>query len=538
MDKKPSRTDNKNMQSVSSAFTSEEQDQVRKIAQSLFVSWKKDNTLSTRSFTIGVSTIGSTDGIAANPGAIGSPGNYRYFDESDYLTSLSWERGLQIPQGGFSMALAEANLDNTSGRFTPRYMGGSSELFTAILPRRPALINAGFNYDGIDNLIPQFAGVFNKNPQIDMRNREVQLNMVDYNGFFATRDVDQTSIYTGVTTDVIMENVLINQGMSTSQYDLDPGINVIPFALIDKGTKLDSLFNKLAQAEYGHFLTNEEGRHLFRNRQWGDSDTYQRVIYTSQVINQEAPTDDHIINVVEIKSDIRQKAINQKLWDLSAPVLVPANDTVEIFADFTDSDGAMPVLAVDTPAYAAGGATTSAYATNVAEDNSGATNNSAISLKSFSQFVTAYKMVFENTSSTPTFITALSLWGRPAKKISELYVRRERQASQTAYEERPLLIDDNPFIQNQDWAESLAELLLGDFSDIDNIQRLTIRSMPSLQLWDLVSWQGRSYRIFDIKTRLDPGQGFVSDLSLLKRSITSFFRIGISTVGGSDQIAP
>lgn len=538
MDKKPARTDNEAMQDVSAAFTAEEIDNVRRVVANLLVSWHKDSLLNNISFQIGTSLIGGNDVIGANPGAIGSPGNFRYFDESQYVTQLSWERGLQIPRGGFSVALAEATLDNTSRRFLPDYMGGSSELFTSILPRRPALISAGFNYGGIDNLIPQFAGIFNKNPQVDMRNREVSLNAADFNDFFANRDVDQTAIYTGVTTDVIMENVLLDQGMSTSQYDLDPGITQIPFAIVEKGMKLDNLFNKLAQAEYGHFFVSEEGRHLFRNRQWGDNDTYQRVIYTSQVINQEAPTEDHIINVVEIKSDIRQKAINQKLWDLASPVVVPANGTVEIFADFTDDNGALPVLAVTAPAYAAGGATTSAYATNVVEDNSGATNNSAISLKSYYQFATAYKMVFENSSSINTFITALALFGRPAKKISDLYIRKERQASTTSYEERPLLIDDNPFIQDQIWAESLAELLLEDFSDIDNIQRLTIRALPSLSLWDLVSWQGRSYRVFDIKTRLDPGSGFVQDVSLLQRTIRQFFRIGISLVGSTDQIAP
>ncbi len=128
------------MQTVDAAFTAEERDKVRKIAHNLQVSWKKETTLGNRTFTIGVSLIGGNDIIGINPGAVGSPGNYRYFDESDYVTQLAWERGLHMPTGGMTMALAEATLDNTSGRFTPRYMGGISELFTSILPRRPAII--------------------------------------------------------------------------------------------------------------------------------------------------------------------------------------------------------------------------------------------------------------------------------------------------------------------------------------------------------------------------------------------------------------
>src|ERR1044072_3108857 len=108
------------MQSVSAAFTAEEHDSVRTIAQILQVSWKKFSTLTNRLFTIGTSTIGGNDLIGVTPGAVGSPGNYRYFDESAYVTQLAWKRNLNIPAGGLAKALGEAHLDNTSGRFTPQ----------------------------------------------------------------------------------------------------------------------------------------------------------------------------------------------------------------------------------------------------------------------------------------------------------------------------------------------------------------------------------------------------------------------------------
>ena len=63
------------MQVVDSAWTAEAHDSVRKIAHNLLVSWKKEDTLSSQTFTIGSSTIGGDDVIGANPGAIGSPGS-------------------------------------------------------------------------------------------------------------------------------------------------------------------------------------------------------------------------------------------------------------------------------------------------------------------------------------------------------------------------------------------------------------------------------------------------------------------------------
>jgi hypothetical protein len=128
------------------------------------VSWHRQSTVGNRTFTIGVSTIGGNDIIGINPGAVGSPGIYKYFDESQYLLSLAWERGLNMPTGGLVKALAEARLDNTGGRFTPRYMGGNSELFTAIQPRKPVKISAGFNYGNADNFLPQFAGIITNQP--------------------------------------------------------------------------------------------------------------------------------------------------------------------------------------------------------------------------------------------------------------------------------------------------------------------------------------------------------------------------------------
>ena len=55
---------------------------------------------------------------------------------------------------------------------------------------------------------------------------------------------------------------------------------------------------------------------------------------------------------------------------------------------------------------------------------------------------------------------------------------------------------------------------------------------------DLISWQGRYWRVYDIKSKLSPEVGFIQEVSLVKRTIQSYFTIGISTVGGSDQIAP
>lgn len=513
------------MQTVSAGWTAEERDPVRSIAHNLQVSWKKFSTLNARTFTIGVSTIGGNDIIGINPGAIGSPGNYKYFDESDYVTSLGWERGLNLPLGGLTKALAEAELDNTSGRFTPRHMGGSSELYTAILPRRPLIINAGFELEGIDQVIPQFAGTLNYAPEINVRNKTVRLKAADYIDFFQNRYLDQEVMFTAQSTDQVLETLMGSMGMNTAQYDLDTGINIIPFGLFEKGTRFGDIINELVQAENGHFYQDEMGIFRFENRQHWDASPYtdvQRIVLTGQVINAEAPDTDHLINVVEVKSKVKTKQPTQTIFQLGTPILLPSQSDTPLFINFED-----PILEV----------TTSQYVVNTLIDDSGSDITTSVSIKSTDKFAKAMKIILTNSSAQSGYLTSLVVNGRPARTSYNLYSRIQDDSSVTAYEEQPIVIE-NDYIQSESWAASLSNLLLSDFSNIENLQKITIRAMPELQLGDLISWQGRYWRVFNIVSYLNTSVGFIQDLTLLQRNITTYFRIGISTIGGSDKIAP
>lgn len=515
------------MQSVSAAFTAEEKDNSRRIAHNLQVSWKKQTTLGNRTFTIGVSTIGGADVIGINPGAVGSPGNYKYFDESDYVMGLAWERGFSIPLGGLTKALAEAELDNTSGRFLPDFMRGTSELFTSIVPRRPMIISAGFEVGGVDSVIPQFAGIIDRQPKVDERQASVELQASDYTDFFDGRFLDQEAMFTGFRSDQVYEQLFNSMGLSTAQYRLDQGLNTIPFGLFDKGTKYVDIIHQLAEAESGHVYQDEEGIFRFENRQHWDSSPHtdtQKILLTGQVLNAEAPSDDNIINVVEISSEIREKQPSQELFTLGASIELLDGVDTSMFVDFND-----PVLELDTP-------TSADWEVWTESDGTGTEITSGITLHSISVFARSAKLTFSNSSGSNAFLTALILRGRPVKVVSELYWRARDDSSVTAFEERIKSID-NPYIQNLSWAQSLSTMLLQDYSEPENIQTVTIRAIPELQLGDKVSWKGIDWRIYHIATKLNPSEGFVQELTMLKRETRSFFTIGISLIGGVDGIA-
>jgi hypothetical protein len=247
------------------------------------------------------------------------------------------------------------------------------------------------------------------------------------------------------------------------------------------------------------------------------------VVLTGQVIDAFAPDDSHLINVVEIKSGVIEKQPNKLVYSLAGQLFMPANSDVTLFVDFDN-----PMLQADTPAF---------WKVNSSELGDGTDISIYVTLKSFTLFAKAAKIIFSNNSSTGGYLTDFNIFGRAAVKTSDLYLRAQDDSSVTAYQEHKIEIN-NPYIQDQDWAATYAQMILNDFSDVEKIQKIVIRALPELQLGDMVSWQGRYWRVYDIKTTIDKTVGFIQELTLLQRTITKYFRIGVSTIGGSDPISP
>ena len=433
---------------------------------------------------------------------------------------LNWERELNMPVGGLSRAFADAEIDNTSGRFLPDYMRGTSELLTAILPRRPIIIGAGFEVSGVDETVPVFSGLLKRSPKVNVSNRQINLEAEDYVGFFDNHYVDRESIFTGVTTDQLLETIFQSSGMTTAQYDLDVGLNNIPFTILEDGAKFADVINELAIAENGQIFQDEVGVFHFWNRQHLTIAPYnqvQRILATSQVLDSESPNEDHIINVVEVSGSIWEKRAAQTIFSLTQPVSMLEGINFEVFATLDD-----PVLQV----------TSQTVAGNTLEDGSG----SAITVTVVSRTVFSQSVKYVLSAPTNGFLTQLDITGRSAVSNEDLYVRTADSSSVTAYEERPLAIN-NRYVQDRSWADSLSQLILNSYSEPQNIQKITIRAIPELQLGDLVSWQSKNWRIYGIRGKLDPSAGFLQDLILLKPDLQTYFTIGISDIGGDAAIS-
>jgi len=513
------------MQTTTSAFSQKANGAMRRITHRALMSFPRQYLPSVTFFTIGVSTIGGSDIIKGVGDVVAEWDKYQYDDYSYRIKSIEVTRQ-EENFNSTTLAQADVVMENHDNYFTPNR---GSVIDEFILPYRPIKLAGGFGFEAV----PQFVGLTEKMPSVEEKSKTISLHCIDFMYSLFNRPLDQAVMYQDMRTDEILAALLVAFGISPTQYQFDIGFNIIAFAFFDKGSKFGDVVKKLMQAEMGRFYMDEEGVIRFKNRQnYSSSPVW--FFNESNIIDIQTSKQDDIINVVEIKANVREVQANQKFWELQSAVRVPAGSSLTLWADFED-----PVTTVDDPVYITS-ATTSLYTTNTAEDGSGSAVSSNFSLSGNTQFSKSYQMEFTNTNSFDVFITTLELFARPAKIVKELYIREEDSTSVGKYDERVLTIE-NEFFNDEGEAQSKAKIILDDESEYANTYILTVKGNPALQIGDAVNVSVfGSADVFVIKkfvNRWEAGK-FSQILTVKKKTFRTFFTVGISTIGGVDVIAP
>lgn len=525
------------MQTVSSQFTAATDAPVRPITFRLLIAFDKTYDSGIDFFTIGTSTIGGTDILKGTSSVIQEWDKYVYEDFSERILSMEWERETEPPTSAITLATAKIVMDNHDDLFTPS--NSLSPLYGNLLPKRPIRITAGF----AGETIPQFIGMTDAKPEIDEKNKTATFYCIDFLKFMMDQPLDEELMYIDLRTDEIIESLLEGGGILASQMDLDTGSVIIPFAYFPKGMKRGEALRLVAESELGNLSMAENGRATFQNRtNWNDNTPVWDFNKLNTLERKTASKSD-IINVVEVYSQARAVMAKQKLWEMSGTVEIKPGSTAEIFPDFRDDYGALPVTTMDDPQYITV-ASTSLYATNELEDGSGDPLNSFVSLTASDLFSTGAKLVFSNAhSSKSIFITQLELFATPAKVQNDIYVRVQDDASvgdRDGYEESVKEIKNN-YIQDATAATTIGRIITEDRGQDDDQYDLLVKAVPQLQISDVVSWtepdNTDDYFVTRISATIN-SSGFRQSIRTSKRTINEYFRIGISTIGGSDKIGP
>jgi hypothetical protein len=513
------------MQTTTQRFEDRAQSTMQPLSWRTLMSFPKSFLEDVDFFTIGVSTIGGGDIIKGEGDVIQEWDKYQYDDYSYRIHSIEVTRQ-EEDVNSVALAIADIEMENHDNYFTPN---GGSIIDEFILPYRPTKLFMGF---GAEN-VPVFVGLTEKMPTVDEKTKRVKFHLIDFMYSLFNRPLDESLMLQDVRTDEALEELMDLAGITPTQYDFDTGFNIIDFVYFEKGTKFGDAVKELMEAEMGRFYMDETGIIRFKNRQ-NYSDVPVWHFDKSNVIGIKTRTQDEIINVVEIKADVREVQANQKFWELQSTTRVPANSSLDIWADFED-----PVTDCDDPEYILT-ATTSLYATNTEEDGSGTPVSADFALSSSFLFAQSYKMTFQNDNDFDVFITALELFATPAKVVKKIYVREEDTESVAKYDERVLTIENN-FINNEGDATSKAKILLGDYSEYGGINELVVIGNPAIQIGDAVSCSidgfAGTYVISKIVTKL-VGAQLIQTLTVKLKNVQTYFTIGISTIGGVDVIAP
>lgn len=525
------------MQSVSGPFTAATAaGQRRKLKSRVAISFLKTYTPGTSFFTIGVSTIGGPDIIKGSNSVVQEWDKYNYVDYSKRIIDIEYDREYSLdPNVPVILAMADITLDNSDDFFT--LSNANSAINGFVLPQRPIKIYVGFD----NELVQVFAGVTDGMPTFDENAKTVKFHCIDFLYSLINTPLDNDVILVNNRTDQLVGSLLQFAGMSAAQYIADIGSVTVPFFYAAKGTVLADSIRDIVQAELGRLYMDENGMITFENRSnWiNNHNSIVGRIDRRNSLSFVTPNQDDIINVATVTSNARSVQAKQKIWEQTSAQLVPANGTLDIIADITDSDGALPVTAFDTPAYLTA-ATTSLYATNTVQDSSGSVVTSGISV-AVTPFSTAYKMTFTNTNAFPVYITQIEVWGTPAKVTNRIYIRAENTVSTGIFDEKLVAIT-NDYIQDNSAATSIANIIIADLAQLNAKRRGKIVGIPQLQIADRVNFQDqvttRTSFITGINGLFNQTDGFVQNITHVERAITKYFTIGVSSIGGSDKIAP
>jgi len=512
------------MQTTTSAFSQKANGAMRKITHRALMSFPRQYLPSVTFFTIGVSTIGGSDIIKGVGDVVAEWDKYQYDDYSYRIKSIEVTRQEEMVNST-TLAQADFVLENHDNYFTP-HRGSTIEDF--ILPYRPVKLYGGFGTEAI----PQFTGLTEKMPTIDEKSKLASFHAIDFMYSLFNRPLDEAVMYQDQRTDEILADLLVQFGISPTQYDFDMGFNIVTFAFFDKGSKFGDAVKELMEAEMGRFFMDEQGVIRFKNRQnYSSSPVW--FFNESNILDIQTSKQDDIINVVTVKADVREVQAKQKYWELQAATLVPANGSIDIWADFND-----PVTSADEPEYITA-ATTSLFTTNKSEDGSGDQVSTGVSVAG-TLFAKSYLMTFTNTNAFPVYITSTELYATPALVVKQIYVRYQDDTSVEKYDERVLDIQNN-YISNETDAASKAQIIIDDYSGYATQFELTVKGNPALQIGDAVNvsvWgSADNYVITKIVNRWEAGK-FTQRLTVRKKVFRTFFTVGVSTIGGSDVIAP
>lgn len=487
----------------------------RRIRWTLGIAWDRSEVADVAWAIVGTSLVNGTDMVRGLEGDLTQSENFTYYDETRRVLRLEFDRAIQEPLGGISLALADLLLDNTDLRFTP-YRNATA--FSSAFPNRPVRFFTGLNVQMEDKVVPVFKGL-TVNPTESKAQRTYSATCEDYISYL-NRFPLSPKTYVSQRSDQIIADILVDVGFGTTQYELDTGLNTITFAWFSTGQTAGERIRKICEAEEGNFYQDEGGMLRFENRQHYTLPPHDGVVWTihPQDIIEWEYDNPIIVNHAIVRAKPRRVQPSQ--------VVYPSVEDQTLFdtqyRELTTGTNEVWVSLPEPCSTIANPDQTTDFLANTAADGSG-TNKTTSVTAVVTSFVDSAKIVFTNAYGSTVYLTKFRLNGTPATIISDIVATSDDDRSVAKFNEQMWEIE-NDFIASQSVADDLAEHLVNKYKDPMKRIKIVIPGIPHIQLKDKVSVTdidldtSSDYRVMRIVGQLDDG-GFTQTLYL--REITS-----------------
>ncbi len=530
------------MQTVSAGFTSAVQAPIIKPKPGCLISWTKEEDPAVKFFKLDHSYLDGVDLLKGAGSFVTFFDKYLYTSETDNVKNFRITKKISARPWGVIMATAEVVLDNASKRYLPGYDG---TIGNYILRDRPIKLSVGFG----NEFIKMFVG-YTGRPKNTYVGRTTTIQCFDAMVYLSTQKSDLPAFVNTTVKDII-EDLLVEQGFATDQFDIEESTQLPIGYLMPKDRIVTDIFQEICEAEGAIMFVDEQGIIRFWNRLHFAKNQTSLWDFDYSNLSDIGWDSTNIINDVQTVAKPLKPAAFNKLYELSAgtdETRIPPGGSKDIFVEFKDDLGPFPAITVDTPVYINSNVGSSIYATNYNADGSGDPGNSYITFTSHYNFGNKYRLTFANSGAQPIYINRIQLFGQPAK-VTQL--NTTPQIDQTSIDLYGLNPDDggkeieikNDLIQDVSSANSLGYMLLQHFADPMARMELPNFPVPQLQIGDAVTVAvedtADDYHSFVLGYELFFGVNvnLTQKIYVEERPLTSYFQLDISHLDGADKLA-
>ena len=517
---------------------------VRPLDWDVAISFSKQRNPDTAWFQLNQSQLNGTDLLTSdmeNPIQLWDTYEYSYLKER--LIGASFTRSVEFPYNVQS-CIADFDLNNYDRLFsyTEDENDNLSPIAKYILPKRPCRLYLGFKGGG---LAPIFVGLTQGLPEYEGEMDEVaKFTAMDFLSEIGEMSLNEMVMMRNVRTDEVIVKILEQFGVDDSMYNLDPGLNVIPFVYFSTDKNAGNALRELVQAENGALWLDEQGIIRFQPRTSYVGKEPVMIFDETSIIKATPSRTTGIVNRVMITSEIREVQAFQTIFtgdnsngfnnsDASQdPYRLPANSKTEVWVQFDD-----PIWTAETTIELDGSPDHSNF-TAVDLGGNPVTKNITATGELFPE---SMKISFTNTNNFAVSVNFLQLFGEPAKQISGSPIEYEAvdDESVEVYGTQSLEISDNKCFGNYKNIDNYASDILRKYSKYSPILTVEVKGNPALQLQDIITLDfrnyGGDYQVVGEEIKFEDSK-LSTTLTLTAIEVVSPFILDVSVLDGKDVL--